>query len=1434
MKRLGIDIGSLYVKVVLLEGRAVKQRRYIEHEGSIADTIKGILKEDAFGIYDTLGITGHVDLEEISVLDPILSLVEGARFLIPQSKNVFAIGGETFSLLLFDDTGEYTEHSVNPPCASGTGSFLEQQAERLSISVAELAEKAASFEGKVPSIATRCAVFAKTDIIHAMQEGYSLEAICAGLSEGIARSIIDVLVKGRELSSPVGMIGGVSLNKKISASIARFTGKEVLTPNHSECAGAVGAAVLGKPVSAEFRKRLKEHPQQVLKSHAQARETRSHLTLNLSDYPDFSQYEIYHSEDVEVMLPKQKSRRAEQSSGIQAFLGIDIGSTSTKVVLLDEDAEFLGGLYTKTGGTPVKAVEKLLSRIRELTEETDKGPSLPRVSLAGAATTGSGRKMIKELFRADLHINEITAHAKAAVRLHPLVDTILEIGGQDSKFTRVRDGDVYFSTMNYVCAAGTGSFIEEQAARLDLGLTSFAEAAMRGEAPYTSDRCTVYMERDLGELVSEGWDKESLAAAVLHSVRDNYMAKVVNKTALGDYIVFQGATARNRALVAAFEQLLEKPIHVSPLCHLTGAFGAALLCREEWLGAQAAGGPGYPVEMSGSSFLWNFLSDRTTEEVCDRCVNRCLLTVFEKDGKKVGWGMKCGKDYDERSPVKVEPGAPEKRWVEIMAPLRGGRKNTDDDSAGRKRGSITIGIPISLYNVNYGPLWNRFLRELGFSVMESEGTTKALDYGKELVNSDFCAPMVLAHGYVRSLEKRGADFIFYPAIENENNRDQEVHTFKKKVTDRYFCYYSQYLPEVLNQLTTADLKDKLITPLLRFNSASGEEIVEELHRELTRFFPDITLEEVSHAFAEARDLFGKQKEEQRRTYYRLSRLAGPRGNGGTGSKPPPLQVAIAGRPYVMYDRMLHMDIPKKIEDRGVSVFWQEEFDPDSFTPRYGQKFLERMHWHYGREIIKLAEYIARTPHLFLVYLTCFRCSPDSFLLSYVKDIMDHYNKPYLVLQLDEHSSDIGYDTRIEAGLHSFRNYLKQQTAETEAVGEEATAAAEPSHTRNDLPALGDTVLIPYLDHLISGFWADCFTKAGYDTILLKGDDSSLNLGYRYTNGGECMPLVALIGGVIQTVKEKGLDPQKTFFYMPTVCMACNFPQFPVLSDLAFESAGLKGLKVGLINNMSPGEILGQALSMKMLESNIIGSILYKLFFRIKPYEVNPGETERCFFNAKEKISGGILKGSNLMELLKEITEEFRKIPRDESGGRKPRLAVIGDIYVKYNEVVNHRLQDMVDELGGELIIPSLTEYPFHFYDADIRLYGDNPRPFKLLKIIEGRYEKIVADLLQEQEEPDFAECVALMEKYGVKHYLAGETSISLGRALYFLEHSLVEAILHVNPIFCCPGVVTASIYRKLQRDFSVPIIDIFYDGTGNPNRVLIPHLHYLKKTGTTV
>ncbi len=494
-----------------------------------------------------------------------------------------------------------------------------------------------------------------------------------------------------------------------------------------------------------------------------------------------------------------------------------------------------------------------------------------------------------------------------------------------------------------------------------------------------------------------GWSKEFLAASVLNSVRDNYLAKVVNRSPLGNYIVFQGATGRNQALVAAFEQFLKKPIHVSPYCHLTGELGAALLCLEA-----------RRIENRPSSFFWEIQKINMGKETCRRCPNNCLLTVVKKNGQKSGWGMKCGREYSERGPSEQVLSAPEKRFNEVFKPLI----SIDPPETGLR--NIKIGIPMALYNVDYASLWYNFLARLGFEVVLTKPSLDALGDGKVLVNSDFCTPMIISHGYIKQLLDQEVDYLFYPAIINDKDPvDDGKQLLREKISDAYYCYYSQYLPTIVSKLTGLEVEKKLISPKISFNQKSLEEISLELHRAIRNKIPiEMERSNTKEAFQEAYQLYHKIKADRTKSLVYTCTSEGK------------LKVVLLGRPYIMFDSVINQGLLAKMEEQGAELFWQEELPLEDFQPAYINKYYKRMHWHYGKRVLRAAEYCAQSADIFVVYLTCFRCSPDSFLISYIKDLMSYYDKPFLILQLDEHSSDVGYTTRFEAGLQSFRNFLK--------------------------------------------------------------------------------------------------------------------------------------------------------------------------------------------------------------------------------------------------------------------------------------------------------------------------------------------------------------------------------------------------------------------------
>ena len=990
MLYLGIDIGSLFVGTVLLnEKQEVVKSSYERHHGEPLATVKKILNDyplrEVLNVVRTGSGGGVLDMIGGDFVDPVVAGVEGVKALVPDARNIIQIGGGSFSLTRLADDGSYQRSAINSACASGTGAFLDQQSLRLQVPPTELADRAMRYDKRPPAVATRCAVFAKSDMIHLQQEGFTVDAIAAGLCVGLGNSTVDGLLSGRALTGKTAIIGGVAINSVVSGSVREKLGVEVVVPENPNLVGAFGAATVAGHRYIENADSVKIDFMPLFDYEGRRGDTsvrgdlRPPLELKLSNYPDFVWHQHWVNEDgseIAIVEPRTGS--------VTVSFGVDIGSTSTKAVFLDRDKKVVGWIYRKTAGNPIKAVQLLMKAAQEM--EKKGGFAF---DVKGVGTTGSGRKMIGALIGADLATNEITAHATAAIFIDPKVDTIIELGGQDAKFTQLQNGMVYNSIMNYVCAAGTGSFVEEQSLKLGIPLADYADRAMGKPCPLTSDRCTVYMERDLDLLLARGWEKDQVAAAVLHSVRDNYLNKVVGGLYIGEHVYFQGATARNKALVAAFEVELGKEIKVSPFCHLTGALGMCILVEDR-----------IPLEKRSEKFKGlDFASAKVDVdyEICELCHNNCNLSLIKTDEGTLAWGLKCGRDYGEKK-VKVKENPTFEWWRK--------RHSAWLSLSGPKQVAPTkgrIGILQSLGTYGYYPFWKRFVEALGYQPVQSSRTTdKTMHAGTAITSAEYCAPVVASHGHaVEMLSGDKVDWLLVPYMLREPTPEG--------FTDAHFCCYVQAHPGVLQSAAGLEHKDKILSPIMLFNRPDHE-IARSLAQGLSPL--GVTEAETMKALYAARE--AQAQFAAKSLTLGQEALTWLEENKGLG-------LVCIGRPYNTLDAGLTLDLPRKMAALGYPVFYLDmlPFDYKSVLPEFSN-----MYWHYGQKILATAAYVAQHPRLFGVYFTNFMCGPDSYVLTYFKEIMNRVGKPYLCLQFDGHGADAGYLTRVEAALESFHTWSK--------------------------------------------------------------------------------------------------------------------------------------------------------------------------------------------------------------------------------------------------------------------------------------------------------------------------------------------------------------------------------------------------------------------------
>ena len=1442
---LGIDIGSVSLSYVLIDrDKTIVKSCYLAHHGNIhallRDSLAGLdlsrVQQVAFNHKAADFFSAGVSVNEQ------VALIEGALHQQADIGSMFVIGGETFGLILFDEGNRYRKYIANSSCAAGTGGFLDQQAERLGLSgSAELSRLADSFQGVPPKIATRCAVFAKTDLTHCQQQGYSLPAICAGLCQGLARTIADTLVKGVALREPMLAVGGVSNNPKVMQYLAELVGSPLVIPTFSALTGAIGCALMAHSRAPELPRCRQFAPDVLLKAQNQAKHYFfPPLTTRLSQVPDFGAHPHYLSENVEVdryQLPAHKG-------SIAVYLGIDIGSTSTKAVVMatGRESRILFGLYTRTLGQPIKATQNLLRVLREIEERHGL-----HFNICGAGTTGSGRHFIQKVLHADLAIDEITAHARAAYALNPLVDTIIEIGGQDAKFSVMKKGQVTFSAMNYVCAAGTGSFIEEQAKRLDVALEDYAKLALGTPAPLTSDRCTVFMERDLNHYLSLGYAKQELLAAALHSVTDNYLSKVAHLNKIGEVICFQGATAKNAALVAAFEQKLGKTIFVSPYCHLTGALGVCLLLRERKLRQSRFRGIDFYRE-----------KPEVSEEVCELCNNHCKLNRITLAEESIVWGYLCGRDESDlgrrtantagfdllgsRSRLfdpSAAPGAPEVppapqiergMGLEVELALTWLKESfelnmlnvrhklfafsQEEVPAGRDKGAITIGIPATLYLLECLPFWKLFFGKLGYRVYVSPPRGDLLEAGKEIAGAEFCAPLSYWHGHVLEAS-RHVDYLFLPVMLEGGEAG----------APKYYCYYSNYAVALLrnNGALQLELEGRCLAPQIDFSKPAihnVQQIYESLPREL-RFIQ--TPGEIQEAYNQAWSWFTERRDLLADIF---------RGQRKKDASP---AVVLLGRPYVIMDPGLNKNIPEKFNELGIRTFFQDMLPKtESGADSPGREFIDWNHWKYGAHILEAAEYVARSPGLYPVYLSAFKCSPDAFVLNYFKEIMDAYGKPYLILQIDEHGSAVGYETRIESVVETFRAHFQDP-------GPPPRPARR--HRVSRLPFLGQTILIPNADPLSCSLICAAFEHGGFPARLIEQTPMTVMSSLRL-NDGQCLPLSCIVQGTVETVEKYRLKPEHTALYLNALVQtACNFPQYPLMAKKLLEQRGGGFEKIAVFASEFEMKGLPLELIHDIYCSYLLGGLLRSIGCRLRPYERSPGDTNLAIESGRLRLFRCIATGEPKEAAFREVVACLSRIPLIEGVAVRPKVAIIGDLYVRDNEAFNQGLIADLENYGAEVVTTPFTYVMRLILDRDIRTQWEDGRYLtvmgskllaELLETTERRFYLIAQEILKEDFPTIDSSVFEGLKRYHVSLSHGGETAQNILKIFSLLQHNPQLALLiHVNPLFCCPALVSEALFKTLEKDIGIPIVSLTYDGTtGRLNESLAPYLHYISRPGT--
>lgn len=1387
---LGIDVGSVSLSVVQLDldGRILNSF-YGFHQGNLDKTFEKVEEQlDLKSVLFAGGVSSTVKFNPrlVEQYNTQVALMEAKRKYSTEAKSLLHIGAEKFLLIQFDDEGNYDFTKMNSSCAAGTGSFLDQQSSRLKLpGIEAFCEKALQNEGDVPDIASRCAVFAKTDLIHAQQRGFSQDAIADSLCKGLAKNIVDAVFANQAPKTPILISGGVSKNSAVIKHLEQTLQITFLQNENAHLFGALGAGLLSiKKNAGENQPVNPFNLNQILQEETIEKEYfYDPLELKLSEYPQFSSYSSAEFRPVFTAHPKHVEvdiyQNLEEYKDLSSYLGIDIGSTSTKAILLSRIRKPLVGLYTYTAGAPLDAVKAIFESIEDL--QVNKKVQF---NIKGVSTTGSGRSFVGKIIGADLILDEITSHARAAFELNPEADTIIEIGGQDAKFTQMDNGRVTFSQMNAVCAAGTGSFIEEQAKKLNCSLTEYASKALSARAPLASDRCTVFMERDINQLKGKGYSTNEILATVLHSVAENYLQKVAGEASIGKHVCFQGATARNKALIAAFEQRLQQPIFVSDLCHLTGALGAALLVLEEKKRTTSFRG----LEIYKASIPLN-------TEQCDLCNNNCRISLAEISGETVAYGFLCGRDYETKKHVSAN-----KAGFDL---LKARKKILNVKTTKTTDTEISIGLPSSLHLFEEMPLWKRFFDNLSIRTISSEPFKDPLKDGKYVAGAEFCAPVTAHYGHALYLLDK-ADFIFMPVyLRNRNSA---------KNAERLYCYYTQYSASLVYAIASKNIREKHLSPFLDFSKGTLF-VARDLLKCLKPVFKEkISLFKVNAALKEALSFYSGRKEELVTLFEQEF------------SEKEDLSVVLMGRPYVVLSKVLNKGIPEIFNKLGIKTFYQDMIPVSTEQEEEIEMMVKNVPWYFASKILETTNEVARKPNLYPVLVTAFKCSPDAFVIEYFKKLMHRHNKPYLILQIDEHDSNVGYETRIEAAIRSFRNH-----AFLAEKKDPFTGTILPKITR-DLE--GKTLLFPDWDPIVSPLLVANLKRLGIDARQLFSNEQTIRKSMAH-NTGQCLPVSIVAQGVIDYMVENDLSPEKTLLWMFESKLSCNIRLYPQYIKGIFEKHGngfeKANVYVGLLSHL---EISPMACYYAYF-AYMLGGLLRAVACKIRPYEVNAGETDKVLEQSVEILIKAFSGELGLEKTVEQAVGLFDGIAVIKT--RKPKVAIFGDVYVCDNDVMNQDLHRAIEQAGGEVIVTTYSDYQKIIEPNRIRLLVHSGEYLKaaqlrlmisVIKMFEEKYYRYFERFLGPAPIIEPRKLEKKLEEFNINPFLSGESVDNILKVFFILEnYADVKLFVQANPSFCCPSLVTEAMANEIKRITGVQVVTLTYDGTNEyKNDVILPYL----------
>ncbi|MBP1755516.1 MAG: hypothetical protein H6Q59_1914 [Firmicutes bacterium] len=1377
--RLGIDIGSTTVKIVIINDAGdLLFSDYERHFANIQETLAGLVKkaQDALGNLSVspmitgsggLTISKHLD---IGFVQEVVAVSTSLQDFAPQTDVAIELGGEDAKIIYFTNG---LDQRMNGICAGGTGSFIDQMASLLKTDASGLNEYAKNYQAIYP-IAARCGVFAKSDIQPLINEGATKPDLSASIFQAVVNQTISGLACGKPIRGNVAFLGGPLhfLSELKNAFIRTLNLKEeqVIAPTHSHLFAAIGAAMNSKQDINKELSALYDLLSQGIKMDFEV----NRMTPLFANEAEYDEFKNRHS----VHTVKKGDLASYQGN---CFLGIDAGSTTTKVALVGEDGSLLYSFYSNNNGSPLKTTLRSIKEIFEL---------LPvKAKIVRSCSTGYGEALIKAALMLDEGEVETVAHYHAAAFFEPEVDCILDIGGQDMKCIKIRNHSVDNVLLNEACSSGCGSFIETFAKSLNYEVEEFAKVALFAQNPIDlGTRCTVFMNSKVKQAQKEGATVADISAGLAYSVIKNALYKVIkitNPKDLGAKMVVQGGTFYNDAVLRSFENISGCEAVRPDIAGIMGAFGAALIAREHYEGEDSS--------MLSIDEI-NELKFDTALARCKRCTNNCLLTVNKfTGGRQYITGNRCERGLGKEKNVDNIPNLFEYKLERYFSyPVL--------EEANAKRGIVGIPRVLNLYE-NY-PYWHTFFTKLGYRVVLSPTSNRKIyELGIESIPSESeCYPAKLAHGHIKWLIDQGVRYIFYPSIPFERKEVEGVN-------NHYNCPIVTSYPENIKN-NVEELKDSSIhfdNPFLSFES---EEI---LTNRLIEIFGEkqIPANEVRAAAASAWAELMSAREDMRKKGEET--MAYLRASGRKG-------IVLAGRPYHI-DPEIHHGIPELINSYGVAVLTEDSI---SHLGKIDRPTIVIDQWMYHSRLYAAASYVRTQPNLELIQLNSFGCGLDAVTTDQVNDILTKSGKIYTVLKIDEVNNLGAARIRIRSLLSAVR-----EREDKNIIPKVSSSAHHRVVFTEDMKETY-TILAPQMSPIHFDLLEPALRSGGYKVVVLPNDNRrSIDVGLQYVNNDACFPSLMVVGQIMDALLSGKYDLNKVAVMITQTGGGCRATNYIGFIRRALEKAGMQQIPVislsasGLEKN--PGLKITPKLLITAMQSLVYGDVFMRVLYRTRPYEQTPGSAN-ALHDKWRKICIRSLEKGNWHEYkrnLRGIIREFDQLPLDETV-QKPRVGIVGEILVKFLPSANNYLVELLEAEGAEAVMPDLLD--FFMYSA----YNNNFRAKYLgKKKVSARIGNLVIWALEQVRRTAKKELsrskrftppvhISKLARYAEPVVSTGNQTGEgwfLTGEMLELIHSGVKNIVCTQPFGCLPNhIVGKGVIKELRRQHpEANIVAVDYD-----------------------